>query len=140
MSGSGRRAVVVLAGVTVVLVVVLLQVAPDAGERVGAGGFGGRDVSGQGQNPDSQVVVGEWTPVGVVPAASRVRGWDDGGQASVVEVLRTRLAGLASAGVAGIAVGAVVYWALSRPDWYVARAVRRTVLASRRGPPRPAFA
>lgn len=133
------RRVLALVGAAAVLVVALLHIAGMDRPDTAGGGIGPGPGAGPVAGGEPQAVVGEWTQGGVTPAAVRPRGGYDREAALALEPLGPG-PGAATLVPAGLAGGTMAWWALARPDRRVVRAVRRAVLASRRGPPRPALA
>jgi hypothetical protein len=99
------------------------------------GGLVDPDSGVDGGPPARAAVVAEWSPVGVVPATFRARGWGDGELVSAVPFLKGRLIGLAAPVVSGSAASAVAWWCLSRPDRRLGAPLRCLSLAARRAPP-----
>jgi hypothetical protein len=87
--------------------------------------------------PDTPAAVADWSPVGVVPAAFRIRTWADGEFVSLADLLRGRALGLAPAGLVGVA-GLLAWWFVSDAGSRGACRPARARLPGRRAP--PAFA
>jgi hypothetical protein len=99
------------------------------------GGLVDLDGGVEGGEQPRAAVVAEWSPVGVVPATLRARGWGDGELVSAVPFLKGRLIGLAAPVVSGLAASAVAWWCLSRPDRRLGAPLRCSSFAARRAPP-----
>jgi hypothetical protein len=123
MSVAGRRLVVAFA----VLVVLFGAV----GQRPDSGGHAGPEPDGR---PASSELV-DAAPVGVVPAATRIRTSLDGEPVLLAGSAKTRVGGQVSAVVMLAVAAAVCWWSLRRPDRRLAAPLQRSSLAALRAPP-----